>query len=182
VFSNSRRESRNFTTQLPALPKPQFCFQWSLGAAATNWRILQQNRLDLDKAQRHPRGNPCTPGSEFRQQRLLAPLISDHRLWDNLCQWMQHGVSHPLLPISEADRVTDLQAMISRGNHRSATDNYEALDAIFRHEVKRGWTLPLPPEAALLLPDAIIAPLCFKLQDTRNEKGEIVRKERLTHE
>jgi hypothetical protein len=95
---------------------------------------------------------------------------------------MTDGLSHPLLPVSEPDRVNNLEKMLARGNHKSANNNADSLDAIFCNEVKQGWALPLPPEAAVLLPEAIIAPLGFVLQDTINKKGDIVKKQRPTHD
>ena len=53
---------------------------------------------------------------------------------------------------------------------------------MLKEEVTHGWQLVLPPEAALEIPDAVLAPLGMANQNTINERGEIVPKSRLTHD
>ena len=65
----------------------------------------------------------------------------------------------PLRPISDDARRTDLQATLSRGNHKSARGHETKLLAMLKEEVEKGWQLPLPKEAALELPGCAVAPL-----------------------
>ena len=49
-------------------------------------------------------------------------------------------------------------------------------------EIEHGWSLPLPPNFALELKGAEIAPHGMVKQNTITELGEIVEKERVTHD
>ena len=101
-----------------------------------------------------------TPGSEFRRSQLLAPLLDYDPLWHCFSERIDIGSHHPLLPISEPDRIRDLQAMLSRENHKSARMYYEAkLLLMLQDEVARRWQLPLPLATAPLTPGAVIGPL-----------------------
>jgi hypothetical protein len=59
--------------------------------------------------------------------------------------------------------------------------NEQRLTEMLKDEVSRGWQLILPCEAALQIPNAILAPLGLVKQDTINEFGEIIPKWRLIH-
>ena len=100
-----------------------------------------------------------TPGSEFRQSQLLAPLLDSHPLWRRFSERIDMWSHHPLLPISEPDRIRDLHAMLSRGNHKSAKLHEVKLIPMLQDEVARGWQLPLPLAAATLIPGAVVGPV-----------------------
>jgi hypothetical protein len=87
-----------------------------------------------------------------------------------------------MTPIAETDRLQDLRLMLARGNHKSALDNIDKVTSMLQDEVHHMWQLPLPPRAALELPGAVIAPVGLADQLTINEHGEIVPKQRLTHD
>jgi hypothetical protein len=73
---------------------------------------------------------------------------------------------------------------LARGNHKSAR-GHEAtkLLEMLNDEVKCGWQLPLPKEAALeLLPHCEVAPLGVVSQTTLGADGTKETKLRLTHE
>jgi hypothetical protein len=86
-------------------------------------------------------------------------------------------VSASLEPITEADRMVDISAMLERGNHKSAKNAESDLVAMLQEEVEQGWQILLPQEAALKIPDAVTAPLGFVIQDTINERGEVTDKQ-----
>jgi hypothetical protein len=65
----------------------------------------------------------------------------------------------PLVDIPDAERLTDVTATLARGNHKSARGHEAKLFEMLKYEVKRGWQLPLPKEAALELPHCEVAPL-----------------------
>ena len=69
------------------------------------------------------------------------------------------GGGFPLDPILDADRRTDLAAILTRGNHKSARGHEQKLIGLLKDEVKRGWQLPLQKEAALEMPGCEVAPL-----------------------
>ena len=65
----------------------------------------------------------------------------------------------PLVDIPDAERLTDVIATLARGDHKSARGHEAKLLEMLKDEVKRGWQLPLPKEAALELPHCEVAPL-----------------------
>jgi hypothetical protein len=76
--------------------------------------------LDLAAAIAAQPFSAVTPGSEFRPAHLLAPLLSTHPLWSRFRERVTLGAQFvPLEPIDDDSRRTDLQAILSRGNHKS---------------------------------------------------------------
>ena len=141
--------------------------------AAHNWDLVAIIQL-------HP-FCAITPGSEIRRSPLLAPLLDSHPLWHRFSERIDIGSHHPLLPISEPDRIRDLQAMLSRGNHKSARMHEAKLLPMLQDEVTRGWQLPLPLATAILIPGAVIGPSGMVHQTSIDEHTNPVKKFRLTH-
>jgi hypothetical protein len=167
---------------VPPLLPTAFQFQWTESAAQHNLDILAAADYDLERAIASQPGSIVTPGCEFRPISLLRPLIGHHPLWPLASEWLTSGVVFPTTPLSEDDRLTDLHAMMARGNHQSAKLRADRLETMMQSEVQHGWQLPLPPDASFLIPGAVIAPMGLVLQTTINERGEIVEKFRVTHD
>jgi hypothetical protein len=55
-----------------------------------------------------------------------------------------HG-RHATQDLPNNQRLTDLHAMIARGNHLSAKQRTTKLEKMMQAEVHHGWQLPLPP-------------------------------------
>ena len=159
-----------------------FRFEWSDNAARHNIAFLRQFRLDLAATIAAQPFSTITPGSEFRPATLLAPFLSRHPLWSRFRERITLGAEFPLTPIADTDRQTDLQAILSRGNHKSARGHETKLAVMLKEEVSRGWQLPLPKEAALELPECEVAPLGVVAQWTIDENGDRKPKLRLTHD
>jgi hypothetical protein len=124
-----------------------------------------------------------TVGAEFRPLHLLEPLMNQHPLWINAKQWLTDGVSFPMTPLPEADRIADLEAMLVRGNHQSAKKRPAILNPALQHDVEVAWMLPLPIAAARMLPLAVIAPMGIADRDVLDEdSGQVVVTHRLTHD
>ncbi|KAI2509946.1 hypothetical protein MHU86_4511 [Fragilaria crotonensis] len=123
-----------------------------------------------------------SPGSEFRPAHVLAPLLSRHPLWSAFSERITDGAEFPLRDISDAERLTDVAACLARGNHKSARGHEAKLLDMLKDEVRRGWQLPLPKEAALELPHCEVAPLGVVSQSTVGADGAKETKLRLTHD
>jgi hypothetical protein len=168
--------------QAPSLNPATFQFEWTADAAEHNLAILATFEYDLGRALASQPTSIVSPGCEFRPSALLRPLCGHHPLWPRAAEWLSSGVTFPSTPLPEADRLTDLHAMLARGNHQSAKQRAPTLEKMMKAEVGHGWQLPLPPAAALLIPGAVIAPMGLVEQATINERGEIVDKLRVTHD
>ena len=194
MFARDARFPRLPIRRLPALLRAilhspplrthsvSFRLEWSDDAARHNLAVLRSFDLDLAAALAAQPFSSLTPGSEFRPAALLAPLLSAHPLWPRFFERITVGADFPLTPISETDRRTDLQAILSRGNHKSARGHETKLLAMLKEEVERGWQLPLPKEAALELPGCEVAPLGVVSQWTIEADGSRRPKLRLTHD
>jgi hypothetical protein len=148
----------------------EFRFEWSTEAADHNLAVLQRHALDLDIALAAHPFSSLTPGSEFRPVELLAPLLSLHPLWPKFQERISTGAEFPLREIADADRIADVNANLARGNHKSAQGHEAKLIDMLKEEVERGWQLPLPRSAALMIKGCKVAPLGIVAQTTIDEK------------
>ena len=90
-------------------------------AAKFNTSILKQSKYDFTKVLQKEQGIMLEPGSEFRSHNTLKLLLFRHEHWDKMEQIITEGVSYPLKHLPEQIRQEDLDFMIERGNHKSAT-------------------------------------------------------------
>jgi hypothetical protein len=135
----------------PTTQPTEFRFEWSIAAADHNLAVLQKHALDLETALAAQPFSSLTPGSEFRPVELLAPLLSMHPLWPKFQGRISNGAEIPLREIADADRIADVHANLTRGNQKSAQGHEARLIGMLKEEVERGWQLPLPRSAALLI-------------------------------
>jgi hypothetical protein len=97
-------------------------------------------------------------------------------------EMLTHGSQWPTKPITEEDRAADLIEALKFGNHKGATTQPELLLKLVLDDVKYGYALPLPLKKNKRIPNICMAPLNIQPQWTINERGEIIEKDRLTHD
>ena len=161
---------------------PIFDFRLCQRAAEHNFEILQRYDFDLQRILLEDPFSPVRPGSEFRPAALLDPIFSGHPLWPRFRRSLLHGASADLVPIDEIRRKQDLSDAIEYGNHKSATNEAPLLVDILEKEATKGWQLPLPIDKLHRIPGVVVGPLGLAHQDTIDETGQIIPKERLTHD
>jgi hypothetical protein len=166
----------------PTTQPTAFRFEWSTAAADHNLAVLQKHTLDLETALAAQPFSSLTPGSEFRPAKLLAPFLSMHPLWPKFQERISNGAEFPLREIADADRIADVHANLARGNDKSAQSHEAKLIDMLKEEVERGWQLPLPKSAALMIKGCEVAPLGMVSQMTIDKKGNARSKLRLTHD
>ena len=150
-------------------------------AAEHNWTILSQSDSNLGRAITHDGQSPLKYGSEFRSPSLLAHLFNLHPLWPRLKKILTEGINYPVSPLSTPLRKMDLQAALDFGNHKGVVNNKAFITKLLNTDVIHGYSLILPIRAATLIPDGLIAPMNVVDQNTITEFGEIVSKQRMTH-
>lgn len=135
-------------------------------------------------ATQHTPNSSLIYGSEFKPTSDLQPLLQLHPKWPIFKDILDHGATYPLSPISEEDRIDDIKAMKSYGNHQSATkpENAAALDTSFDKEVKYHWAIPLDPTSIEQIPGAQVAPLGVAVQWTLDSNNNRKIKRRTTHD
>ena len=79
-------------------------------------------------------------------------------------------------------RLSDLEDVIAFGNHKGATKNEDLLKKLVEKDVKYGYGLVLPLDKIKLIPGVLMAPMNIMNQNTINETGQIIGKDRLTHD
>ena len=161
---------------------PLFKFEMNRAAAESNFLVLRKFNFDLEKALAAQARLPMGYGSEFQKGKLLLPLLKNHPLWNRMKEMLAHGSQWPTEPITEEDRTADLIKALEFGNHKGATTQPELLLKLVSGNVKFGYALPLPLGKIKRIPGICMAPLNIQPQWTINEQGEIVEKDRLTHD
>ena len=74
---------------------------------------------------------------------------------------IENDVEYPLKPISDKNRLENIQFHLEQGNHKSATssDGVINLNKAYDKEVKFGWQIPFLPSSIEFMKDACITPL-----------------------
>ena len=166
----------------PHPDKPLFEFAMTSKAAEKNFLILKSFDLDMKRALEAQANLPMGHGSEFRKGDILQPLLQNHPLWPRLTKLLKFGSQWLTSPISEENRMADLLEALSFGNHKGASSQPELLKELVTSDVVHGYALPLPLDKITCIPGVCMAPLNIQAQWTINKCGEIVEKDRLTHD
>jgi hypothetical protein len=79
-------------------------------------------------------------------------------------------------------RIKEFEAALVFGNHKGAVKQQDLLEKLVTDDVIRGFALPLPLNEITQIPGVLLAPLNVQAQNTINKRGEIIPKNRLTHD
>lgn len=105
-----------------------------------------------------------------------------HPLWPRWEAILSHGSRWPLEELSKEDQVKVLADAFTFGNHKGAFTKPVLLRNLISKDVKYGYSLPIPLSHVASIPGLVMAPLNIMAQNTINETGKIVPKDRLTHD
>ena len=163
--------------------KPEFSFELSMEAAEKNFLILTKKYGgNLKNALESQQESPLGMGSEFRPIETLESIYGNHPIWSRMVPILQQGSTWPLEDLSEEQRLSDVLEAIKFGNHKGAQSNPETVLQLVTKDVKHGYAVAFPLLKAHLIPGVLIAPMNIMHQNTIDETGRIVEKERLTHD
>ena len=126
--------------------------------------------------------SPLGYGSEFKPIETLELIFRIHPSWSRMKQVLTHGSKWPLQPLDEDDRIKDVEEALLFGNHKGTVKQQDLLVKLVTGNVIRGFALPLPLDIIAQIPGVLLAPLNIQAQNTINERGEIIPKNRLTHD
>lgn len=169
------------SSQPPAPKKPKFQFELTKEAAAKNLCVLSKYKLDLSAALEAQRDSPLGYGSEFRTVNVLSNIYGMHPVWPRMQSILLNGSSWPLEPLDNASRLKDVEEALLFGNHNGASNNPELLKQLVGKDVKYGYAFPIPLNAVTRVPGLLMAPMNIAPQNTIDETGKIISKDRLTH-
>ena len=153
-----------------------------MSAAKKNYLVLGKYDFNLEQAIQAQIDSPIGYGSEFRKSEVLSPLLHKHPLWPQLKDILQHGVKFPIEPLDEESRAKDVELALEFGNHKGATEQQDLLTELCKKDIDFGYGLVLPLDKIKKIPGVVLAPLNIAPQNTIDEFGRIVPKNRLTHD
>jgi hypothetical protein len=160
---------------------PPFKFECSKAAALHNWTIISKFG-SLENTIRAFPYSPIHYGSEFKPPCILDPILKHHKYWPRLKDMLANGSQFPLEKHDENLRQADLEMAVAYGNHKSAENNIDTLISHVTKEISKGWIVPLLPNHAKQLDNAMISPIGVVSQSTINDRGEIIPSNRVTHD
>ena len=130
-------------TRCPVPKKPFVAFDCSQSALEQNTRYLESCGWDMVEVFRQHIGTTVDHGSEFRPVDQLSRLVGLHPNFPFLKEMFQAGFDYFLSrDLSEEERMTELDAQLERGNHKSATENEDEINSLLTGDVVHGFVLP----------------------------------------
>jgi len=95
---------------------------------------------------------------------------------------LTNGVNFPVEELDEVLLAQELKAAFVRGNHGSASKNYEFLSDAISKEVRKGWNIILPLGKYLHIPDIVLNTIGVATYVCIGSDGTFVDKDHLTHD
>ena len=174
------RDVTNLPSSRPA--NMEFKFLLDKESAQRNFCILQKYKFDLTKALKAQENSPLSYGSEFKSTKVLSLIFALHPNWKRMKHILENGSCWPLDRLPTADRQNDLEEALIFGNHKGAEKNPKLLKELVEKDVTHGYGLVLPLEKLKRIPGTLLAPMNVMKQNSIDECGRIVEKDRLTHD
>ena len=175
--------SRLTSTPVPVPKSPPFLFDMSDASCIHNQNVLKSFEYDLKRVIDDNTGSTISFGSEFRPADQLRPLLSRHPLFDAMEKFIYHGMPYIFSrELTAEESLMELTASITRGNHKSATDENEQVKKLISKDVTHGFSVPFPASTVTLLPSPVVTPLGLAKQWTLDNKGDRVPKFRMTQD
>ena len=165
---------------LPPILHQTFIFQPTITAAEHNQKIIEFHG-GLHQAIKVHKNSPVSYGPEFRPPWCLQLLLHHHPLWLQMVKRLSQGSSYPLEPIPDKTRQQDVSAALAYGNHKSTSCN-KKFASHMGSKTTHGWDLPLLPSFAHAIPNSEVAPQGCITQAIIKKRGEIMDKDRVTHD
>ena len=161
---------------------PEFSFDFTEEGKEHNLAILRKYDFDLGKALEAQQSSSLGYGKEFKPPAVLEEVFGYHPLWPRMKSILTTGSKWPVTTINEDERQQDILDALAFGNHKGASTKPELLKKLIAKDVKYGYSLPIPLEHVTSIPGLVMAPLNIMAQNTIDEFGRIVPKDRLTHD
>ena len=167
---------------IPKTPTVQFaCDKKSL---EYNTEMLRKCDWDLETFLNLQRGTTIDHGSEFRPIHQLVGLVGKHPNFPFLKTMLEQGFQYFVSrELSESERLEEFDAQLERGNHKSASQENEAVaQALLESDVKYGFALPIQAAKLRLVKGVHLQPGGMVEQFGLNADGSRKRKKRFTHD
>jgi hypothetical protein len=163
--------------------QPPIRFEISEQASEHNEAVLRAVDFDLGRLVLENSSSTLGFGSEFRKVDELRPLLGRHPHFDRLAKLLTEGMHYVFeRELTPDERSGEVEAMIARGNHKSAQAELVKVGELLAKDVIHGFTIPLPISAVRMIPGAMVQPLGLVHQWTVDQDGERKAKFRLTQD
>jgi hypothetical protein len=95
--------------------------------------------------------------------------------------FLLEGSKWPLAEISKNKQQQDLVDALTFGNHKGASQKPVILKKLIAKDVKYRYSIPIPLSSVQLVLGLLMASMNIMEQNTIDESGQIIQKDRLTH-
>jgi hypothetical protein len=143
--------------------------------------VLRKYNLNLGKALKAQQDSLLGNGKEFKPPSVLQQVFGLHPLWNWMETFLSEGSKWPLVEISKNKQQQDLVNALTFGNHKGALQKPAILKKLITKDIKYGYSLPVPLSSVWLIPGLVMAPMNIMAQNTIEKFGQIIPKNRLTH-
>jgi hypothetical protein len=149
-----------------------------------NTEMLRKCDWDLETFFNLQKDTTIDHGSEFRPREQLQRLVGKHPNYPFLKQMLEQGFQYFLSrELSEEERMEEFEAQFSRGNHKSVSQENEAIAlSLLENDVKHGFALPIHAERLKHIKGVHLQPAGMVQQFSLNADGSRKRKNRSTHD
>lgn len=142
---------------VPTSKRPPFQFEVSEAAVAYNGKVLAKAGFDVGRVLADHQGTTLGYGCEFRTPNQLQPLLGRHHHFRLLTELLTKGMSfHFKSRLTEAEREEEVEAILARGNHKSATTEADQVSLLLAKDVTHGFSVPIPVDTIRLLTGAAV--------------------------
>jgi hypothetical protein len=94
---------------------------------------------------------------------------------------LTNGSKWSLEELSEETRVSNLNDALTFGNHKDASKKPDLLLKLIGKDVNYGYSVPIPLKSVTRISGLEMAPMNVIAQNTIDEFGRVIPKDRLTH-
>ncbi len=144
-----------------------------------NLEVLRKYNLGLGKVLKAQQDSLLGNGKEFKPPSVLQQVSGLHPLWNRMEAFRSKW---PLVEISKNKQQQDLVDALTFGNHKGALQKLVILKKLIAKDVKYGYSLPVPLFSIRLILGLVMAPMNIMEQQTIDEFGQKIPKDRLTHD
>ena len=130
----------------------------------------------------HPLAPTCI-GSKFIPIYQLERILGNHPNWKRIQATICDGTEYHTMPIEDKIRITDLRhRLLKSKNNSSSVERTKTISTKLAKESEKGWCIPILPNHSIEIPNLQISLLEITPQASINERGEIIEKDRVTHD
>ncbi len=161
---------------------PEFKFKLTWEAGNHYAEVLKTYDLYLGTAIDANCDNPLGYGSKFWPANVLQSVFNLHPnwlWWKNLLTYCSNWSLNKLDNNMQKNNVNEA---ITIGNHKGATSQPLLLRHLILKDVSYGFGLTIPLSAVHSIQGALLALMNIMKQNTIDEQGRIIPKDRLTHD